>query len=89
MNISDAVIEEIRDRIYDQLVLYQKEMDLAYNLSGDDPLDVKVGFKVAPDNGKKKVTTSINFVKDRCKDTTTTWVDDEQTNLFDEKGGTI
>ena len=88
MNISNAVIEEIRDRIYDQLVTYQQEMDLAYNLSGDDPLDVKFGVKVAPDNGKKKVTTSISFIKDRCKDTTTSWVDDEQGDLFKQEGGT-
>ena len=86
MNISNTVIKEIRDRIYDQLVTYQTEMDLAYNLSGDDPLDVKLGVKVAPDNGKKKVTISINFIKDKCKDTTTSWVDD-QPNLFDEEGG--
>jgi hypothetical protein len=88
MNISNEVIAEIRDRIYDQLVVYQKDLDFAYNLSGDDPLDVKLGAKVAPDNGKKKITTSIGFIKDRCKDTTTSWVDDMQENLFDEKGGT-
>ena len=88
MNISNAVIEEIRDRIYDQLVTYQNEMEFAYNVSGDDPLDVKLGVKVAPDNGKKKVTVSISFVKDKCKDTTTSWVDDNQTSLFDQEGGT-
>ena len=87
MNISNAVIEEIRDRIYDQLATYQQDLDLAYNLSGDDPLDIKLGAKVAPDNGKKKITTSINFIKDRCKDTTTSWVDDMQENLFSEEGG--
>jgi len=87
MNISKAVIEEIRDRIYDQLVMYQKDLDLAYNLSGDDPLDVKLGAKVAPDNGKKKVTTSISFIKDRCRDSSTSWVDDNQASLFGEEGG--
>lgn len=86
MNISKAVIDEIKDRIYDQLVLYQKEMEFAYNVSGDDPLDVKLGAKVSPDNGKKKITTSISFIKDRCKDTTTSWVDDDQGNLFEEGG---
>lgn len=88
MNISTTVIKEIRDRIYDQLVMYQQEMELAYNLCGDDPLVVKLGVQVAPDNGKKKVTTSISFIKDRCKDTTTSWVDDDQGNLFNEEGGT-
>ena len=86
MNITNAVVEEVRDRLFDQLKTYQKEMDIAYNLCGDDPLDVKLGVKVSPDNGKKKITTTISFVKDRCKDTSTSWVDDDQGNLF-EKGG--
>ncbi len=86
MNITKAIIDEIRDRIYDQLNVCQKEMDLAYNLNGDDPLDMKIGVKVSPDDGKKKVTTIISFVKDRYRDTTTSWVDDQPT-LFDEVNG--
>ena len=86
MNITDAVIAEIRDRLFDQLKTYQKEMEIAYNLSGDDPLDVKIGFKVAPDNGKKKITTTISFIKDRVKDSSTSFVDD-QPNLFDQGNG--
>jgi len=86
MNISNAVIEEIRDRIYDQLVLYQEQMDFAYNVSGDDPLVVDLKAKVGPDNGKKKITTSISFVKDRVRDSQTSFVDD-QPNLFDQGNG--
>lgn len=86
MNISNAVIEEIRDRIYDQLATYQNELEIAYSLSGDSPLDIKLGAKIAPDNGKKKITTSIRFIKDFCQDSSTSWVDDPQTNLFDEQG---
>lgn len=85
MNISNAVIEEIRDRIYDQLATYQNQMEIAYNLCGDDPLTVKLDAKIAPDNGKKKITTSISFVKDRCRDSGTSYVDDEQIGLFDEQ----
>ena len=85
-NISTAVLTEIRDRIYDQLVTYQQELDLAYKLSGEDPLDVKLGVKITPDNGKKKVTTSISFIKALCHDGSTSWVNDEQATLFDQDG---
>ena len=86
MNISNAVIEEIRDRIYDKLVTYQQDMDLAYNLCGD-ALGVRLGVKIAPDKGAKKVTIAFNFIKDQCQDTSSFWVDDEQGYLFNEEGG--
>lgn len=85
MNISNAVIEEIRDRIYDKLATYQNELETAYNLSGDDAIVVKLDAKIAPDNGKKKITTSISFIKDRCRDSGTSYIDDDQIGLFDEE----
>ena len=85
MNISNAVIEEIRDRIYDQLVMYQKDMDIAYLAAGDDPLSVAISIKVSPENGKQKIVTGINFVKDRCRDSVTSFVDKDQIGLFDEE----
>ena len=87
MKISIAVLEQIEKGIKDLLVAYQQEMEQAYLAAGDDPLDVKIGLKVSPDKGKQKIITSINFVKDRCKDTVTSWVDEDQIGLFDEEGG--
>ena len=86
MKISFAVLEEIEKAIKDMFVAYQGEMDQAYLAAGDEPLKVAIGVKIAPDGAKLKIVTSINFVKDRCKDEVTSWVDEEQINLFDEGG---
>lgn len=88
MKISITVLEQIEKGIKDMLVTYQEEMDKAYLMSGDDPLNIAIGIKIAPDGAKLKIVTSINFVTSRCKDTVTSWVDEEQINLFDERGET-
>jgi len=87
MKISNSVLDTIRDRIYDSLVMYQQDLEQAYLVAGDELLDIKFGVKLSQDGARVKVVTGINFVKDRCKDSSTTWVDEEQTNLFDEEGG--
>lgn len=88
MKISNDVLDEINARIKDMLVIYQQELEIAYLAVGDDPLSVAISIKVSPENGKQKIVTGINFVKDRCKDSVTSFVDDIQINLFDEEGGT-
>ena len=86
MKISITVLEQIEKSIKDMLVTYQEEMDQAYLSAGDDPLTIAISIKIAPDGAKLKIVTGINFVKDRCKDAVTSWVDEEQINLFDEGG---
>ena len=88
MKISNNVLERIEESIKALMESYQQEMEVAYLALGDDALDIKFGVKIKEDNARVKLTTSISFIKDRCRDTSTSWVDDEQTNLFDQEGGT-
>lgn len=85
MKISNAVLDTIRDRIYDNLVTYQQDLEQAYLVAGDDPLDIKLGVKLSQDGARVKIVIGINFVKDRCRDSSTTWVDSEQGSLFDDQ----
>ena len=87
MKISDSVLGRIEARIKKMCNEHQQEMETAFLKSSEDPLDIKFGVKITPDSAKVKLTTSMNFVKDRCKDTVTEWVDDEQGSLFDQEGG--
>ena len=87
MKISDAVLKEIEAGISDMLVMNQADMDYAFLAAGDEPLVVTFKANLAMDEGKVKVVTTINFVKDRVKDERKGWVDEEQINLFEEEGG--
>ena len=82
MKISDNVLGQIEESIKGLMNSYQQEMEVAYLALGDDALDIKFGVKIKQDNARVKLTTSISFVKDRCHDTSTSWVDDEQGKLF-------
>ena len=86
MKITKAVIEGIVADITDMLEVNQADMDQAYLVAGDDVLDIAIKITIAPDESKLKIVTTINFVKDRCKDKRKSWVDEEQINLFDEGG---
>ena len=85
MKISNNVLQEIKDRIEDMFIEYQPQMEEAYLVSGDDPLSIAIGIKITSDDGKLKIVTSINFIKDRCKDSATSYVDEDQGNLFLEE----
>ena len=83
MKISNKVLVEIEERIKDMFIEYQPEMEQAYLVAGDDPLSISMGVKISPaEGGKLKIVTSISFVKDRCKDSATSYVDEDQGNLF-------
>ena len=85
MKITKAVIKGIVADITDMLEVNQADMDLAYLAAGDDPLGIAIKVNIAPDESKLKIVTTINFVKDRCKDERKSWVDEEQINLFEEE----
>lgn len=84
MKISIGIVKEIEKDIARVLETYQEEMDKAYLLAGDNPLDIKISLNIRPEKGKLRIQTGINFVKDRCKDTVTSFIDEAQINLFEE-----
>ena len=91
MKIGPKTIEAITTDIQGLLNAYQNDLDKAYLAAGDDPLKISLGVKVSPKDGQLKVETGISFTTEKIKDTKTSYVDENQANLFegkkDKKGG--
>ena len=87
MKISRDVIAGIVEDATDLLVYNHESIELAYLAAGDEPLEIAIKVIIKPGKPKMKVETKINFVKDRCKDGRSRFIDPEQTNLFDVEGG--
>lgn len=84
MKISLGIIKEIEKDFARVLEANQEEMDRAYLLVGDkNALEIKLSLSIKPEKGKLRTTTGINFVKDRCKDSVTSYIDEENLNLFE------
>ena len=91
MKIGPKTIEAITTDIQGLLNAYQNDLGKAYLAAGDDPLKISLGVKVSPKDGQLKVETGISFTTEKIKDTKTSYVDENQANLFegkkDKKGG--
>lgn len=87
MKISDYVIDKMIKEIKGMMVTNQGEMEMAFLAPANKALEMAIKIKAAPDEAGIKITTAINFVKDRCKDESEIVVDETQINLFDEEGG--
>ena len=87
MKISRDVIDGIVEDARDMLLYNHESIELAYLAAGDDPLGIAIKATMSPDEGKVKVLTTINFVKDRCRDERRRFIEPNQINLFDERGG--
>ena len=85
MKISTQLLDKIQETIGNMFVEYQQSMEEAYLMAGDDPLTVSISIKIAPVDGKQKVVTGISFVKERCKDSFTDFVDEDQGDLFQQQ----
>lgn len=84
-----AVLVRAQEMIHDLLVTHREEITDAFLKAGEDEdnsdkgLTINIGVKIAPGNGpsQKKVTASLAFVKDRCKDSKSDVLDENQPNL--------
>ena len=85
MKISNKLLDKIQDSIKDMFVEYQQQMEEAYLMAGDDPLTISIKVKISPDENKQKIVTGISFVKEKCQDSVTAWVDEDQGELFQEE----
>ena len=89
MKISRDVIDGIVEDARDMLLYNHESIELAYLAADDDPLGIAIKVTLSQNKkGKAKVLTTFNFVKDRCKDERTRFFEPNQTNLFDQEGGT-
>ena len=89
MKISMGVIKEIEKDVGRVLAKHQEEMHVAFIKGGDAGVGIDVKISVKAEKGKLRTITGINFVKDRCRDALTNFIDEEQLNIFEnafEKG---
>ena len=84
MKISNKLLMKIQESIRNMFVEYQISLEEAYLMAGDDPLSITIGIKISPEKGQEKVVTNFSFVKERCKDSVTAWVDEDQGELFEK-----
>lgn len=85
MKISMGVVKEMSKDIMRILEKHQEEMHTAFVRAGDKgtSLDVKITMK--SEKGKLRVITGINFVKERCRDSVTNFIDCDQLNIFENE----
>ena len=90
MKISVGVVKEIVKDVGRVLQKHQEEMHVAFVRGGVAGMGVDLTIKVKAEKGKLRTITGINFVKDRCRDALTNFIDEEQLNIFEneiEEGG--
>ena len=85
MKISHYVIDKMIVEIKGMMVTNQGEMETAYLAPGNKALEIAIKVRAVPEDAGLKITTSLNFVKDRCKDESEIVVDETQINLFEEE----
>lgn len=83
MKISMGVVKEMQKDVARVLEKHQEEMHTAFLRVGDKTFPVDLRVNIKSEKGKLRVITSISFVKDRCQDSVTNWIDEEQLNIFE------
>ena len=86
MKISMGVVKEIEKDVERVLEKHQEEMNEAFIKVGGKTMSIDLKINVKAEKGKLRTITGLNFVKDRCKDAVTNFIDLEQINLFDQEG---
>lgn len=88
MEIGEKTMNAISDSVDYMLTNYQKEINEAWNMAGDDPLKITIGIKLDVSKfGDTEITTNFTFVKERVKDQSIKNVNEDQAELFEVKTG--
>ena len=82
MKISMGVVKEIEKDVERVLEKHREEMNEAFIKVGGKTMTIDLKINVKAEKGKLRTITGLNFVKDRCKDAVTNFIDEEQINLF-------
>lgn len=72
----------IPSKIQAMLKDYAEDLEQAWTLSGEDPLNISFGAKIGISKGKNICEVSISFTKDKVKDTSTFYWNPNQGELF-------
>ncbi len=84
MEITQKIIDKSVKQIATLLKNHLTEINQGFE-SGDEILDIPLKIRLSFVDGKLKNVVKINFVKDRCKDDSTSWYDPKQNELFDDE----
>ena len=82
MQVGQNTIESIVDSLGALVNEHRVALNDAF-LKSEDELSVSLSIKLCPENGRMKIESSINFVAERVKDKTTTFVSEAQGKLFE------
>ena len=84
MDISIKMLKQAGVEISNLLDKHIKQINTAY-LDTDNELTISLGLKFGPgkNTGETKMTTSINFIESKIKESNTITFDDKQKQLFD------
>jgi len=83
MKIGNKTIKTINDSVVYLVCEYQKQLNEAWQVCGDEALNISIGVKLEADNGGGvEITTKFSFVKEKVKDQITNKVNEDQQELF-------
>jgi len=82
--IGSVTIEKINESINYLVANYQKELNEAWQMCGDEALNISIGVKLEADNGETAITTKLSFTKEKVKDQIFVKVTEGQGNLFED-----
>ena len=86
-DIGPITIRKVEESIDYLIENYQKEINEAWQMCGDDPLNISIGVKLEPKDEDTAITTKISFTKEKVKDQIVVKVIEGQGNLFADQRG--
>lgn len=83
MEIGVKTINTINESICFLVSNYQKQINEAWQMCGDEALTLSISSKLKlREDGKLKIITDFSFTKEKIKDRTVRKVDEDQQDLF-------
>ena len=81
MEITENLINTSVNQISELLKQHLPEINQGFE-ANDEIIEIPVKVRYSFVDGKLKIASNINFVKNRCKDDAVQWYDPEQKQLF-------
>jgi len=83
-HISELIIDETMKELKKHLITYQHDIERAY-CRADNNLDITLKVSYSPIGSGTQISTSINFIESRIKDSSKITINEKQLNLFSDR----
>ena len=83
MEITEQFLETAVNQVSVLLKVHLVEINQGF-VDNDEIIDIPIKVRFSFVDGKLKIASNINFVKQRCKDDAVIWYDPVQKNMFDD-----